>query len=115
MNCLICGTRPMTTRGRCNACYSKARRTGTITVARREGPRPCAVPGCNRRARSLGWCNKHYQHHYKYGTPTAPKRPTVCTIDGCDRAVVARGWCRNHYQHNYTYGTPLTRKEQHHA
>lgn len=111
MMCLVCNQRPMRARGRCDACYSKARRVGAITVRQRGTPRRCAVAGCDRMARSMGWCRKHYQYNYVYGTPTPPERPRICVVEGCDRTVLARGLCRKHYQHNYMFGTPLTRKE----
>lgn len=110
MNCLICERRPMRQRGMCNACYSKARRMGTIAVRQRAAPRLCAVPGCGERTRSLDWCKRHYAYYYRYGSPIPPSRPHACTI--CGRPVVAIGWCAKHYQHHYRYGTPLSRKER---
>jgi intein-encoded DNA endonuclease-like protein len=64
---------------------------------------PCKFEGCNKPAKSLGYCQTHYMQIYrerKYGKQL-PKPPLpTCSIDGCTR--IARtyksGICEAHYR-----------------
>jgi hypothetical protein len=75
--------------------------TAEQTVRQTTLRRACAVEGCDRLARTRGWCELHYGRWLKHGDPEyvivpAP-RPEVCSIEGCDRPVKGRGWCGLHY------------------
>ena len=76
--------------------------------------RTCSVDGCNRKHKSKGFCEPHYQRWTNTGDPQAdlpigtrraPRRE--CVISGCDRPVLSRDWCSAHYQRWKTYGDPL--------
>lgn len=74
-------------------------RTGS--PVRGERPRTCAVDGCERDAKSRGWCHAHYQQWRRHSDETAlrPLRSAgPCTVDGCDRRRYARGHCNTHYR-----------------
>lgn len=70
----------------------------------------CAVTGCDRPARTRGWCSAHYDRWLYGGSPgRAEIRQTpsgTCSIDGCDREAKTRGWCRGHYQRVCRDGDP---------
>jgi hypothetical protein len=74
-------------------------RTGS--PVRGERPRTCTVDGCERDAKSRGWCHAHYQQWRRHGDETA-RRPLrsagPCTVDGCDRQRHARDLCSTHYR-----------------
>jgi hypothetical protein len=66
---------------------------------------PCAVEDCQRRSRTRGFCNKHYQRFYRYGDPLYVKRHRygerprpACSADDCDQLAACKGMCRKHYQ-----------------
>jgi hypothetical protein len=76
----------------------------------------CSIEGCTSLAHSKGWCSKHYQRNWHYGSPTAkaPKRektPKVltCSIEGCGPAPkITKGYCSVHYYRFKRYGDPHT-------
>lgn len=35
----------------------------------------CAIAGCDKAARSRGWCRQHYYRWYRHGDPLVTKRP----------------------------------------
>lgn len=77
----------------------------------------CSVPGCDKPAKSLGYCNTHYLRFHRLGDPLAPvapyqRRGPVCTIDGCEDAHYARGYCHKHYQRWRATGNPIPRTRQ---
>ncbi len=72
----------------------------------------CAVEGCDRPARKVGWCEPHYQRWRKHGDvgpgAIALREPgRICSIETCDRLVVSRGWCGKHYTRWVVHGDPL--------
>lgn len=61
----------------------------------------CAVDGCERTARSVGWCNMHHQRYARNGhfdLLLQPAAGLTCSTKECDRPAFSRGWCRLHYQ-----------------
>lgn len=74
----------------------------------------CWDDECDRPARKLGLCTKHYDRFRKHGDtktvlkgapPRVPKRP--CSIEDCDNIAKNRGWCPKHYSRWRTYGDPM--------
>lgn len=73
-----------------------------------ESGKPCAVDGCPNRAKSRGWCDRHYWRFRKHGsTELPPKVEKVCAIEGCDRKQYGRGWCQMHHGRWRRTGNPL--------
>lgn len=53
---------------------------------RKPSTTPCAIDGCNRMARTKGWCNAHYLRFQRLGSPLAPRR------DGRFQTAEQRFW-----------------------
>jgi hypothetical protein len=73
----------------------------SASALRGERPKTCAVDGCERDAKTRGWCHGHYQQWRRHGDESAlkPLRSTgPCEVDGCDRQRYARGYCNTHYK-----------------
>jgi HNH endonuclease len=76
--------------------------------------RTCSIEGCERPARSRGWCNLHYLRWAKNGDPLITRQPRrggarpVCTVNGCDRPLWVTGMCQMHYTRNARHGDPTT-------
>ena len=72
----------------------------------------CSVDGCERSAKTRGWCPTHYTRWLKYGDVNVvrprgkPATPHPCTVDGCSERPIARGLCSMHYQRLRLYGDP---------
>lgn len=58
----------------------------------------CSV--CDRDARALGYCKRHYNHAREHGDPLAGRfiesNPTWCTVPGCDGRARVKGHCAAH-------------------
>lgn len=73
----------------------------------------CSVDGCEKPARSRGWCNAHYERWRKSGIEPigvlAPREPAppICRIPDCEAPPLARGWCSHHYRRWQRTGDPL--------
>lgn len=84
---------------------------------------PCAVDGCERPAKTRGWCKGHYQRIQRDGHPGSAtfrrspgkvplkelarqSEPRKCKVPGCDGPARGRGWCNRHYQQWYRTGDP---------
>jgi hypothetical protein len=79
----------------------------TRSPVRGERPSICAVEGCERDAKSRGWCHAHYQRWRSHGDVRAdlPLRAAgVCEVADCDRRRFARGHCSTHYRRLMTTG-----------
>lgn len=79
--------------------YKRWLRTGS--AIRGERPRTCSVEGCERDAKTRGWCHAHYHRWRSHGDVRAdvPLRATgPCEVEGCDRQRYARGYCGTHYK-----------------
>lgn len=59
----------------------------------------CKFDGCELRARSLGFCDKHYKRFdYYRKRGTQPKKwPEFCVADGCGKKSRFKGLCNAHY------------------
>jgi len=87
--------------------YKRWLRTGS--AVRGERPDTCSVDGCDRAARTRGWCHAHYQRWRNTGDvkPELPMRATrPCSVEGCDRRSHARGFCQTHYKRVLAHGDP---------
>lgn len=70
--------------------------------------RTCSIEGCEKPAKTRGWCDMHYSRWKRHGDPRWERPVKTCSIDGCDRPSCARGWCQRHYLRWYYHGDPLT-------
>jgi hypothetical protein len=76
----------------------QARKLGTI--------KPCRFDGCERPAKTHGWCNGHYLQVWS-GKPLKPlkvrrrRAPASCSFPGCARLHDSGGYCHAHYQQAY--------------
>lgn len=73
----------------------------------------CAVPGCSKRAKTMGWCSAHYERCRTTGDvqadrPIESRTPAggPCPVPGCDRSAEVRGLCTAHYQRRRKDGDP---------
>lgn len=69
----------------------------------------CSIEGCHKPVLARGWCNTHYNHWHRYGTPhkIGRKPRSICKIEGCERFVKGEGYCQAHYRRLQKYGDPL--------
>lgn len=72
----------------------------------------CAVDGCFRAVRALGYCSAHYMRLKKNGSvgpveiePRLSKN-YKCSVDGCDRKRVRASYCGAHYRRWEKTGDP---------
>jgi hypothetical protein len=86
--------------------YKRWLRTGN--PVRGERPPTCAVPACERQAKSRGWCHAHYQRWRRDGHPgeTPVRRRGPCSVARCDRDQYARELCSTHYRRLLHHGDP---------
>lgn len=72
----------------------------------------CAVDGCGNPRKTKGYCNKHYQRVWKYGSPDICKNPIgvhgpTCAVARCDEKHHAHGYCANHAYRFKAHGDPV--------
>jgi hypothetical protein len=76
----------------------------------------CSVEECDRQAKALGYCPKHYERFKTHGTTEDRPRPVrqSCGVEECDREAKAFGYCNKHYQRLKKYGDPnvVSRKDR---
>lgn len=68
----------------------------------------CSVDGCEEKAKTRGWCPRHYMRWRRNGDPTKARvrvRPE-CSLDGCGRPHAALGYCMPHYRRFIASGDP---------
>lgn len=76
----------------------------------------CSVDGCDRPAKTRGYCQPHYVRVKKTGSPGSAqikhqqRAPLVCIVEGCDRSGsgpgCGRGYCGSHYARWRKTGDP---------
>ena len=59
----------------------------------------CSVNECDREAKALGYCPKHYERFKRHGdTAERPRRVREsCKVEDCDRKASGLGFCKLHY------------------
>ncbi len=81
-------TRPQKAHGWCQTHYRRWQRHGDtaflhhargpnekpLAARPKKRPKPCVIAGCERDARSRGWCKSHYNHWRRWGDPIAAGR-----------------------------------------
>lgn len=72
----------------------------------------CAVPSCDRRAVTRGWCHGHYLRWSRTGDVKEHvplRRPVrdVCAVEDCQRGAHSAGLCRSHSERRRKHGDPL--------
>ena len=65
--------------------------------------RQCEVEGCDKKHRSLGYCNAHYHQHLRSPFTTV-EGVGSCSEGYCDRKHYALGFCYAHYRQFRTAG-----------
>lgn len=77
---------------------------------------PCKAQGCERPARTAGYCPRHYQQIRRHGRLTPEReyhsRQGACQAQGCDHSEIARGYCFRHYQQVRRYGRLTPERER---
>lgn len=73
--------------------------------------RVCSIPDCGKPARSLGWCNSHYQRWLLYKSPLGgsgyrERHAPMCSIEGCGMPTRAKALCNRHYGKLRRFGDP---------
>lgn len=79
----------------------------------------CSVDGCEKRAKTRGWCSAHYERWRRNGDPgpagdarRMKPKPPPCTVEGCERlrASLRTGYCAKHHACYQATGDPIARK-----
>lgn len=83
-----CG-RKIESRGYCNACYRRLRRSGSIE--KRAVATGCSVEGCPRSHKARGLCKAHYSALLR-------SEAEGCRVEGCAGVVILRSLCTAHYR-----------------
>lgn len=63
----------------------------------------CAASGCERRARTRGWCDGHYKRYLEGRPVDSPLARRVkggarCEAASCDRRAETQGLCLQHFR-----------------
>ena len=69
----------------------------------------CSANGCDRPARTRGFCAMHYSRVRRHGSPDVHSRMhhPNCLVDGCSEPFAAKGYCQRHYDAFRFHGDPL--------
>lgn len=77
----------------------------------------CKIDGCDKPAKTRGWCGMHYQRWNVNGDPlfirTQPKgsrKNSKCSVDDCSNPVHANCLCNKHWQRQYHHGSTNPRR-----
>lgn len=72
----------------------------------------CAASGCERRARTRGWCDGHYKRYLEGRPVDSPLARRVkggarCEAASCDRRAETQGLCLQHFRRLRRHGDVL--------
>lgn len=70
----------------------------------------CAIDGCEKLAKTRGWCDTHYRRYKRHGDPLArknrPNKSPVCIVDGCESKTQSNELCAKHWTRQRRHGSP---------
>lgn len=76
----------------------------------------CSAENCDKYARTMGMCPRHYQQKRRHGRLTPELEYQIrgenCAAKGCEELPVARGHCGRHYQQVRRYGRLTPERER---
>jgi hypothetical protein len=76
----------------------------------------CRAGGCDRQARTAGYCPRHYQQVRRWGRLTPEReyrrREGCCQVEQCGESQVAKGYCGRHYQQVRRWGRLTPERER---
>ncbi|MBN98935.1 MAG: hypothetical protein CME16_06760 [Gemmatimonadetes bacterium] len=76
----------------------------------------CKAETCGDRARTSGYCPRHYQQIRRHGRLTPEreydKRGAHCNCETCNDVPIAKGYCFRHYQQVRRYGRLTPERER---
>lgn len=75
--------------------------------------RTCSIDGCDRPAKSRGWCEAHYYRVRRTGDPQAAipivekvSGPRPCSVQECETIIKRGRYCSKHGARIYRHGDP---------
>lgn len=85
-----------------------------IIVSKEDCIPKCKVPTCKNKARSLGYCSKHYNRIHKYGRIDLIRGSTdgICSFPGCKNHIKAKGLCSTHLARLYRNGSTKLKEKK---
>ena len=74
----------------------------------------CNVDCCDKRTKSRGMCNTHYERWRKHGDPLLGARSITqpCSVADCNNLAAARTLCKKHWYRWKANGDPLVTVRQ---
>lgn len=76
----------------------------------------CNAEGCDKPARTAGYCPRHYQQVRRHGRLTPEReyhrRNGQCQVNDCNGPEIAKGLCFRHYQQKRRYGRLTPERER---
>lgn len=83
----------------CSKHYWRLKRTGRLDLKKTE--KTCKFIDCNIKAKTKGYCQKHYKKYLK-----TYQKFKKCKIEDCNKIVDSKGFCQKHYYRYKKFGDP---------